>query len=461
MCQRDQTVSANGRFPRGFLWGAATSAYQIEGSPLADGAGPSIWQRFVHTPGRVRNGDTGDIACDHYHRFRDDITLMHDLGLRAYRFSISWSRVLPAGRGRVNAAGLGFYDRLVDALLEKNIEPVATLYHWDLPAALDDLGGWLNPEIAHWFADFGATMFRALDGRVKKWATLNEPRVVADGGYLHGRFPPEHRNRFEAPIATHNLLRAHGSAVRTYRQTGKHEIGLVVDIEPKYPASTSTEDRAATARADAYMNRQYLDPVFLGRYPAELKHMFGDAWPEWPAEDFELIRQPIDFLGVNYYTRAVTAADPKEWPVHASTVMQPQARYTESGWEVFPRGLTDTIASIRKHYGRVPVYITENGAAFADPASTSDELLDDPLRVTYLQQHIEAVRDAIAEGADIRGYFVWSLLDNFEWTHGFSVRFGIVHVDYATQRRTPKASANFYAGVVATNGDSLAQPSKP
>ncbi len=445
----------NGEFPAGFLWGGATSAYQIEGSPLADGAGPSIWHRFAHTPGRVHAGETGDIACDHYRRFRDDIALMHDLGLRAYRFSISWARVLPMGRGRLNPAGLGFYERLVDALLEKNIEPVATLYHWDLPAALDDLGGWLNPDIADWFADYGATMFRALDGRIKQWATLNEPWVVTDGGYLHGALAPGHRNRFEAPIATHNLLRAHGRAVQTYRQAGKHQIGLVVNIEPKYPASNSAEDLAATARADAYMNRQYLDPVFLGRYPDEMQEIFGDAWSDWPASDFELIGEPIDFLGVNYYTRGVTAADPEAWPVRTRTVMQPQARYTETGWEVFPPGLTDTIAAIRERYLNLPIYITENGAAFADPVSVSEEVLADPLRVEYLQQHIAAVRQAIAQGADIRGYFVWSLLDNFEWAHGFSKRFGIVHVDYTTQRRTPKRSAQFYARVIATNGRAL------
>lgn len=448
-------MNTKGGFPPGFLWGAATSAYQIEGSPRAEGAGPSIWQRFAHTPGRVHHGDTGDIACDHYHRFRDDVALMRDLGLQAYRFSISWSRVLPEGRGSVNPAGLGFYERLVDALLEKNIEPVATLYHWDLPAALDDRGGWLNPEIADWFADYAAILIRALDGRIKRWVTLNEPWVVVDGGYLHGVLAPGHRNRFEAPIATHNLLRAHARAVQRYRQIGKHEIGLVVNIEPKYARSTSARDLAATARADAYMNRQYLDPVFLGRYPEEMPDIFGDAWPDWPGADFELIRQPLNFLGVNYYTRGLTAAAPKAWPVQARSVKVRDARYTETGWEVFPVGLTDTIALIRQRYGNLPLYITENGAAFADPPCAADSVCDDPLRVDYLRRHIAAVRDSIAQGADIRGYFVWSLLDNFEWAHGFSKRFGIVHVDYATQRRTPKTSAKFFARLVATNGRSL------
>jgi beta-glucosidase len=449
-------VSTKGGFPAGFLWGAATSAYQIEGSPLADGAGPSIWHRFAHEEGRVRDGDTGDIACDHYRRFRDDVALMHDLGLRAYRFSISWSRVMPEGRGRINAAGVGFYDRLVDALLEENIEPVATLYHWDLPAALDDAGGWVNPDIAQWFADYSAVVFRALDDRVRKWATLNEPWVVTDGGYLHGVLAPGRRDRFETPRASHNLLRAHGSAVRVYRGLGRHEIGLVVNIEPKYPASGSAEDTAATARADAYMNRQYLDPVFLGRYPDEMQDIFEDAWPQWPAADFELIGEPIDFLGVNYYTRGVMANDASALPVRTRYVLQPKARYTETGWEVFPQGLVDTIMLIRRRYGDLPLYITENGVAFPEPAVVPGLLLDDPLRVEYLERHLAAVRQVIAQGADVRGYFVWSLLDNFEWAHGFSKRFGIVHVDFATQQRTRKASADFYANVIATNGSAIA-----
>src|SRR5512134_2025036 len=316
-------------FPPGFLWGAATSAYQIEGSHLADGAGPSIWHRFVHTPGLVRDGDTGDVACDHYQRFESDVALMKSLGLKAYRFSIAWARVLPEGRGRVNPGGLRFYERLVDKLLEAGIQPMATLYHWDLPAALDDRGGWLNPDVADWFADYASVLFRALDDRVKLWATLNEPWVVTDGGYLFGTLAPGHRNRFEAPIASHHLLRAHGRAVQAYRAQGKHRIGLVVNLEPKYAASDSAADRAATERAHAYMNRQYLDPVLLGSYPDELREIFGEAWPQWPAEDMKLIRRPLDFLGINYYTRSVTRHDDAAWPVRASRVLQKQATYTE------------------------------------------------------------------------------------------------------------------------------------
>jgi len=359
---------------------------------------------------------------------------------------------LPRGRGAVNRAGLDFYDRLVDILLKNGIEPAITLFHWDLPAALDDLGGWLNPDIAGWFADYATTMFRKLDDRVKMWATLNEPWVVTDGGYLHGALAPGHRNRFEAPIATHNLLRAHGAAVQAYRAEGKHRIGVVVNLEPKYPASDDPADRAATARADAYMNRQYLDPLFLKRYPAELKEIFGEAWPDWPAEDLSLIAQPIDFLGVNYYTRNVTRFDAHAWPLRASPVRQTRATYTETGWEVFAQGLTDTLVRVKERYGNPPVYVTENGAAFFDPPTAEGDRVEDPLRVAYLRKHIGAIHAAVRSGVNLRGYFVWSLLDNLEWSHGFSKRFGIVHVDFATQKRTPKDSARFYSQVIATNG---------
>lgn len=446
------------QFPTDFLWGCATSAYQIEGSPLADGAGPSIWQRFVHTPGMVRNGDTGDVASDHYRRYASDVALMRELGLRAYRFSVSWGRVLPRGKGAVNQAGLDFYDRLVDALLESGIEPSLTLYHWDLPAALDDLGGWLNPDIAHWFADYASVMYRKLEGRVKHWTTLNEPWVVTDGGYLHGSLAPGHRNRFEPPIASHNLLRAHGAAVQAYRAQGKHQIGLVVNIEPKYPASDNAADLAAIRRADAYMNRQYLDPVFLGRYPDEMTEVFGEAWPVWPDADFALIKQPIDFVGINYYTRSLARHDDRAWPVHAATVLQKQATYTETGWEVFPQGLTDTLLSVKKRYGDPPIYITENGAAFFDPPVAENGRIRDPLRIDYLHKHLRAVHAAMQQGVDVRGYMLWSLLDNLEWSHGYSKRFGIVHVDFETQTRTLKDSARFYASVIASNGRVLNDP---
>jgi beta-glucosidase len=451
-------MPGNVSFPAGFLWGAATSAYQVEGSPLADGAGPSIWQRFAHTPNLVRDGDTGDVACDHYRRYADDVALMRQIGVNAYRFSIAWSRVLPQGRGRVNDAGLAFYDRLVDTLLAHGIQPMATLFHWDLPAALDDLGGWLNPAVAHWFADYASVVFRKLDDRVKLWATLNEPWVVTDGGYLHGVLAPGHRNRFEAPIATHNLLRAHGAAVRAYRAIGRHAIGIVVNLEPKYAASNSAADRAAATRAEAYMNRQYIEPALLGRYPSELREIFGEAWPDWPAQDLGEIHEPLDFVGVNYYTRNVTRDDPAQWPLRASPVRQPRATYTETGWEVCPQAFTDVLVWVKERYGNPPIYVTENGAAFFDPPSARDGRVRDPLRIEYLRDHIRAMRAALAAGVDIRGYFVWSLFDNFEWSLGYSKRFGIVHIDFATQERTLKDSARFYSQVIASNGGAVDDP---
>jgi beta-glucosidase len=443
---------SSGTFPPGFLWGAATSAYQIEGSPLADGAGASNWHRFSHTPGRVSGGDTGDVACDHYNRYREDIALMREIGLTGYRFSIAWSRILPRGTGQVNQKGLDFYSRLVDELLEAGIEPFVTLYHWDLPAALDDRGGWLNRDVADWFGAYAEVVFRVLDGRVKKWVTLNEPWVVSDGGYLHGVLAPGHRSPFEAPIVAHNLMRAHGSAVRSYRAYGDHEIGLVVNLEPKYPASSSPEDLEATRRSDAYMNRQYLDPVFRGSYPEELSELFGEAWPEFPTSDFDLIREPFDFLGINYYTRGIMKADDESLVEKATRVRNPDGVYTATGWEVFPQGLTDILVWVRERYGEIPLYVTENGAALDEPPRVEGERLEDPVRVDYLRRHIAAIREAIAKGADLRGYFVWSLLDNFEWSHGFSKRFGIIHVNYETQKRTLKDSARFYTGVIRGNG---------
>jgi beta-glucosidase len=441
-------------FPAGFLWGAATSAYQIEGAPLADGAGQSIWDRFTHTPGNVVRDETGDVACDHYHRYRDDVALMAQLGLTAYRFSISWSRVLPSGRGSVNAAGLDFYSRLVDELLAQGIEPNATLYHWDLPAALHDRGGWVNPDVAGWFGDYTELMARRLGDRVRMWSTLNEPWVVVDAGYLHGVHAPGQRSAYDAVRAAHNLLRAHGTAVQAYRANADGRIGIVVNLEPKVAATDSEQDREATVRADAYMNRFYLDPVLRGSYPPELAEIFGDAWPEIDDVDMTLIRQPVDFVGINYYKRGVTRHDASAWPIGASLVPQPQNPFTVLGpeWEVYPPALTDVLLWFRDRYGEIPVYITENGSAFYDPPKPVHGVIDDPLREDYLREHLRAVHTAIRAGVDVRGYYVWSLLDNFEWSAGYHPRFGIVHVDFGTLDRTPKRSARYYARVIETNG---------
>ncbi len=444
-------MSDSVQFPTGFLWGAATSAYQIEGSPLADGAGMSNWHRFAHTPGMTANGDTGDVACDHYHRSADDVELMHGLGLNAYRFSISWSRVIPDGTGAINQKGLDFYRRLLDRLHEKGIAPNVTLFHWDLPAALEDRGGWLNRDIAGWFADYASRMVQALGDRVPMWATLNEPWVVTDGGYLFGVLAPGHRSPFETPIASHNLLRASGAGLQALRAGGAKTAGLVVNLEPKYSASNTPEDLAATRRADAYMNRQYLDPVFLGSYPEELAEIYGEAWPTFPSADFDLIRTPLDFLGINYYTRAVVRHDPEQWPFRTSRVRQEQHTYTAMDWEVYPQALTDVLLWVKQRYGNTPIYITENGAAFSDPPF-ADGTVDDPLRVQYYRDHLLAAWRAMQQGVDLRGYFAWSLLDNFEWSAGYAKRFGLVAVDFSSQRRTPKASARFYTEVIRSAG---------
>jgi beta-glucosidase len=448
-------MSDSNRFPAGFLWGAATSAYQVEGSPLADGAGPSNWHQFAHTHGMTANGETGDVACDHYNRSADDVALMAELGLNAYRFSINWSRVLPEGTGAVNPKGLAFYDRLVDQLLARNIKPNATLFHWDLPAALEQRGGWLNRDSAGWFSDYASHVVQTLGDRVAMWATLNEPWVVTDGGYLFGVLAPGHRSIYETPIASHNLLRAHGAGMQAIRAAGGKQAGLVVNLEPKYRASNSPEDLAATARVDAYMNRQYLDPVFHGRYPRLHQEIFGDAWPSFPAADFDLIRQPLDFLGINYYTRSVNRHDPTNWPFQAARVRQPQHTHTLMEWEVYAQALTDLLLWVKQEYPATPLFITENGAAFYDPPTATEGRIDDPLRVAYYRDHLRAIRSAMAQGVDLRGYFAWSLLDNFEWSAGYAKRFGLIHVDFATQQRTIKQSGRFYSDIIKSNGASL------
>jgi beta-glucosidase len=448
------------KFPDGFLWGTATSAYQIEGSPTADGAGRSIWHRFSHTPGNTWLDQTGDVACDHYRRYKDDVAIMTELGTNAYRFSIAWGRIFPKGTGSVNKKGIDFYSRLVDELLARGIKPNVTLYHWDLPEALDDRGGWLNRDIADWFCDYAVTMWEALGDRVEMWSTLNEPWVITDGGYLSGVLAPGHSNLFEAPIATHNLLRTHGMAVQRFRSTNaakKGKIGITVNLEPKYPASESAEDVDATRRADAYMNRQYLDAVFHGRYPAEMREIFGEAWPEWSDDDMRLIKQPIDFLGINYYTRKIERYHPDMLPLRTKHVPQPQEIQTETHWEVYPAALTRVLMWVAERYGNLPLYITENGAAFYDPPHPIDGKIEDPLRVEYYRQHLRAAHEAMQQGVDLRGYYAWSLLDNYEWSLGYSKRFGLVHVDYSTQRRTIKSSGRYYAEVIRSKGESLAK----
>ena len=443
------------QFPKDFLWGCATSAYQIEGSPLADGAGASNWHRFAHTPGMVQDGDTGDVACDHYLRMPQDVALMRELGLDAYRFSICWSRVLPQGTGAVNESGLDFYRRLVDELRAADIAPAATLFHWDLPAALDDRGGWTNSDVASWFADYATLCVRALGDRVALWATLNEPWVVADRGYLAGVLAPGQRSPFAAARVAHHQLRAHAAAVEACRAFAAGKLGIVVNLEPKHPATGGEADRAAAARADAYMNRHYLDPLLLGRYPEELRAIYGEAWDDCFDDEARALRVPIDWLGINYYSRSVVRDDASAWPTRAAPVRQGHATHTEIDWEVYPDGLPEVLGWVRGRYDAPPLYVTENGAAFHDPPVAVDGRVDDPLRTAYLREHLLAVERALAADVDVRGYFAWSLLDNLEWAYGFSKRFGIVHVDFATQQRTVKASGRFYSAVARTNGAAL------
>jgi len=439
-------------FPRGFLWGAATSAYQIEGSPLADGAGPSIWQRFTRIPGAVVNGETGDRACDHYSRWRADLDVLAELGLDAYRFSIAWGRVLPEGTGRVNGKGLDFYQRLVDGLLERGIQPMITLYHWDLPAALDERGGWCNPDSTRWFADYAQVLFRALDDRVGHWVTLNEPWVSTVLGYLSGDHAPGRRGLAEPPWVAHHQLCAHAEAVAAYRALGRHQIGISLNLEPQHAASDTAADQAAAARRHAFINRWFLDPILFGRYPTALADLFGPHWPDFPDADLARIQAPLDFLGVNYYSRGLVCHDPAEQPLQARRITPKDSPCTAMDWEIYPAGLTETLMWLKQRCPALPLYITENGAAFDDPDPVAG-LVQDPRRVDYLREHLAAARLALEQGVDLRGYFAWSLLDNFEWSLGYAKRFGLVHVDFATQQRTIKASAAFYRAFIQAQRD--------
>ncbi len=438
------------RFPDGFSWGCATASYQIEGSPLADGAGPSIWHRFSHTPGTIQDGDTGDVACDHYRRWADDVALMRDLGLTAYRFSIAWPRVVPGGRGPVNEAGLDFYDRLVDALVEAGIEPVPTLYHWDLPAALQDEGGWANRATAEAFGGYAAAVFDRLGDRVRTWITLNEPFVSAWAGHVLGVHAPGIRDLWAGTRAAHHLLLAHARAVEAYRAGHGGRIGITVNMNVVHPETDGDEDRAAALRTDALNNRLFSDAIYLGSYPEELEPALRDAWFPVADGDLEAISAPIDFIGLNSYFRTVVVHEPGAGLLDAKTVRR-DGPHTQMGWEIHPEGLGELLDMIHERYGEPDVYITENGAAFAD-VPDADGYVDDPEREDYLRRHFEVAHDAIARGVKLRGYFVWTLYDNFEWAFGSSKRFGIVRVDHDTQRRTIKRSGHWYRTVIEANG---------
>ncbi|WP_067169583.1 GH1 family beta-glucosidase [Microtetraspora niveoalba] len=424
-----------------FLWGTATASYQIEGAVSEDGRGVSIWDTFSHEPGRVRDGHTGDVACDHYHRWPEDVALMADAGLNAYRFSVAWPRIQPAGRGAVNQAGLDFYDRLVDGLCEKGITPALTLFHWDLPQALEDEGGWLNRDTPRYFADYAAIVAERLSDRVPMWITLNEPFVHMTFGYALGTHAPGRTLFLDAlPVAHHQLL-GHGLATTALRANGARQVLITNNCTPVWPASDSPEDLAAAAAYDALHNRLFNDPLFVAEYP-DLSAFGVEKLDFIQDGDLETIAQPLDGLGINYYNPTrIAAPTTDELPFDDAGVTGYPT--TAFGWPVVPDGLRELLVTLKTRYGTAlpPVYITENGCSY--------EGIDDQERIEYLDGHIKAVGQAQAEGVDVRGYFVWSLLDNFEWAEGYHQRFGLVHVDFETQRRTPKASYHWLKRLIS------------
>ena len=451
--------SAEVRFPDGFVWGAATASYQIEGAATEDGRGPSIWDTFSHTPGKTRDGDSGDVACDHYHRYTDDVALMADLGLQAYRFSVAWPRIIPTGAGEPNPAGLDFYDRLVDALVERRIDPIVTLYHWDLPQTLEDAGGWTSRDTAFRFAEYASHVHDRIGDRVGAWLTLNEPWCSAFLGYASGVHAPGHTDPAKAFAAVHHLLLGHGEVVRALRSAGAANVGITLNPASVRPADPdSTDDVAAARLVDGLHNPIFLDPIFGRGYPSDVLDVIGrHGGTDWLRDGDEArIGAAIDLLGVNYYYPTVVAAaagEPgsPEYPGTAGITLPPApGPVTAMGWPIEPASFTDLLVRLATDYPGVPLWITENGAAFHDMPSADG--VHDPDRISYLDGHIRAVHTAIARGADVRGYLVWSLMDNFEWAKGFSMRFGIVHVDYETQTRTPKDSAHWYRNVIARNG---------
>ena len=463
-------------FPDGFVWGAATAAYQIEGGATEDGRTASIWDTFSHTPGAVENGDTGDIAADHYHRMPADVALMKDLGLQSYRFSTSWSRILPGGGTRVNAAGLDFYSRLVDELLAAGISPLLTLYHWDLPQELQDAGGWNNRDTAERFADYATVVGRALGDRVPAFTTLNEPWCSAYLGHSLGTHAPGLHDDALALDAAHHLLLAHGRGVAALRAVlpAAARVSITLNLAVVRPDSDSGEDRAAAVLADGLANRIFLEPIVHGRYPGDVQAATAQItdWSFVHDGDLDVIRAPLDVLGVNFYSPTRVAAltpereaeinrgggdvhggdRPSRYPGSDRIVVMPQeGPYTAMGWRMEPASLTTLLLRLRDDYPGLPLMITENGAAFDDEVS-ADGSVHDVRRIDYLSEHIGAVGSAIRQGADVRGYYVWSLMDNFEWAFGYSRRFGIVYVDYPTQDRTWKDSAYWYRALIAENG---------
>jgi beta-glucosidase len=438
-------------FPDGFVWGAATAAYQIEGAVREDGRGSSVWDVFAHTPGKVVNGDTGDIAADHYHRWRDDIGLMRDIALKHYRFSLSWPRILPEGTGRIESKGLDFYDRLIEGLLESGIEPWVTLHHWDLPSALYGKGGWLSRDTCDAFAEFTDIATRRYGDRVRHWITINEPWCIAFLGYGLGIHAPGHRNFQEALQVVHHLLLAHGMAMPVIRANVPESVaGICLNPSPQYPYGDSQEDLDAARRSDGFRNRIWFDPLAGRGYPEDVVDFAGALWPEVGSDDLSIIAAPTDFMGINFYNPDYVESS-NDAPMFYRGVQPPNLPRTDMGWIIEPSGLTDLVTRIQTDYGDVwkSQYVFENGAAYID--TLVDGQVDDRKRARYIHDHLSALYRAIEAGVPVDGYFVWSLMDNFEWAEGYTRRFGVIYVDYPTQERIVKHSGRWYAEVMSGN----------
>jgi beta-glucosidase len=455
-----QPALASIQFPDGFVWGAATASYQIEGAAQEDGRGPSIWDTFSRTPGKVFAGHTGDVACDHYHRYPEDVALMADLGLRSYRYSIAWPRIQPDGTGPVNTRGLDFYDRLTDELLAKGIDPVVTLYHWDLPQTLEDRGGWASRETAEAFAEYARIVHARLGDRVGTFTTLNEPWCSAYLGYGSGRHAPGKQDPAAAFAAVHHLLLGHGLAARALREAGARNVSITLNPSVVFPVDPdSAADQAAVRLLDGLSNRIFLDPLLKGQYPVDmLQHMAQFTDLSYIQDgDLAIIKAPIDVLGINFYQPSYVSATPgapgtlDQPGSYGVATRPPTGPVTDMNWTIEPSGLTHLLERIHRDYPGTAMMITENGAAYPEGPSADGEV-HDGRRIEYLDGHLRACHDALAAGVDLRGYFVWSLMDNFEWAEGYTKRFGIVHVDYSTQKRVLKDSAKWYREVIRRNG---------